>query len=155
ANGDLELAQFRVAVILGLASHRVGPVVRVFQDVVRLGSSTARDLFLERHPALVLVRLLDDPLALGPSLAQQILAILHDPPSLFDLLRDALLHLRDHLQELLPAHEDRGGQWHRFRLEHQLLELLEARREIHQASTSRSISSFRTWSGTSPSTSPP
>ena len=36
-----------------------------------------------------------------------------------------------------------------------LLELLEACGKVHQASTSRSTSSLRTWSGTSPSTSPP
>ena len=119
------------------------------------GFGTTRDLFLERHPALVLMRLFDDPLALGPSLAQEILAILHDPPSLLDLLGDALLHLRDHLEELLPAHEDGGRERHRLRLEHELLELLETSGKIHQASANRSISSFRTWSGTSPSTSPP
>ena len=98
------------------------------------------DLVLQRHAALLLVRLLDDPVALGARLREQLLAVLHDPARLLDLLGERLLHLVEHLEDLVAADQHRRGQRHRLRLVHDLLELREPAGEVHQAAPSRSTS---------------
>src|SRR5207249_10325740 len=104
---------------------------------------------------LLLASHLDHALTLGPGLCQELLAILHDPAGLLDLLRQALLHRLDHPEDLVAVHQDRGRQRHRFGVADERLELQQASGQIHQPSPSRSTRALRTWSGTSPSTSPP
>ena len=101
------------------------------------------------------MRLLDDLLAVLARLREQLLSVPHDPPSALDLFRQPFLHLGDQLEDLVAVDEHGRGQRHRLRLSHELVELLESGREVHQRSSNRSSSAVRTWSGTSPETFPP
>src|SRR5205085_1794843 len=116
----------------------------------------ADDLFAGRHPELLRARLLEDLVGVLTRFHEEILAVLHDPSRLLDLLRQGLAHLRDQLEHLVAVQQGGRGQGHRLRLRHHVLQLLEARREIHQSPLpSFSASRSTTTSGTSEETSPP
>ena len=155
AERDLELRQLRVDVVLGLTLHRVRAILGVLEDPLGLLLGPLGHLLLEGHAPLLLAGGLDDPVALGPRLGHEVLPVAHDPPRLLDLLGEALLHLLEHLEDIVAADQHRGGQRHRLRLADELLQLGQLAGQVHQAAPRRSIRALRTCSGTRPSTLPP
>ncbi len=144
AQGDLELGELRVGVVLGFAPHPPRLLVGLCQDPLRLLLGALNDGLLAGHPHLLLTCLVDDLLRVQPGLGQELFAIPHDPTSLLDLLRQALLHVGEQVKHLLPVHQRRGGQGHRLRLSDHLLELREPTGEVHQRPSIRSTRRLRT-----------
>src|SRR5262245_3326775 len=73
--GDLELRELGVDVVLRLPLHVSAALVGLGEDPLGLLLGAPGHLFLQGQTALLLARVLHDPLALGSRLRQQVLAI--------------------------------------------------------------------------------
>ena len=128
---DLERREDAVRPVLHLEPGLTRLSARVVDDVLGLALREPHDLGLGGLANCLLARLLDDPVALPLGLGEHLLALLDDPAGLLDLLRDRGAHLVEDLVDLLAVEAHLVGQRHRFRVVHEVVELVDENEYVH------------------------